>query len=287
MGGIYAPLNLSALYPLSRIFPVFTASRELSTPRFRTSRGFWYNQRMFKNIISLFFVFALALPAGAQTRSVVATSTRDAVQQFKQTVSSTRANFQIMMEQSRLQFQESMDAARTQLQTRLGEHRQALQTQLQKIRDERKRTSVQNIDDQMNDLNKRRLEHYTNVLDHLVTVLDRIASRADKAATRGADISAVRTAIDAARVAIDAARAAIASQTAKVYNITISDDTTLKNDVGKARRALQADLKIVHEKVKAAYEAARNAATTLAQIPRVDEATSTIPIATSSTSTVQ
>ena len=87
-------------------------------------------------------------------------------------------------------------------------------------------------------------------------------------------------AIEDAEAAIEVARAAVDAQAGETYEVEITDETRLRAEVGKARKELHDDLKAVFDLVKAAREAVREAATTLAQIPRPDDtqspATSTI-----------
>ena len=102
--------------------------------------------------------------------------------------------------------------------------------------------------------------------------MEKINARVEKAAAKGLDVSAVRTALTAADAAIAISKVAIANQTVKTYAIAVTGEATLRQNVGAARRALHADLKAVEQTVKDAREAVRKAATTLAGVPRVNEA---------------
>lgn len=165
----------------------------------------------------------------------------------------------------------TQDTTKQSVREQIQNRAEALKEQLQKIKDERKQQIVEKIDSALDALNKRYLNHLSNVLDRLEDVLKRIGSRADKAQTRTLDVTSVRTAIDKATQAIAAARAAIQTQSGKTYTITITSEDNVRTDVGKTRKALHDDLVKVRDAVKAAREAIRQAATTLAQIPKVDE----------------
>ncbi|MEK7149355.1 MAG: hypothetical protein AAB796_03065, partial [Patescibacteria group bacterium] len=102
-------------------------------------------------------------------------------------------------------------------------------------------------------------------------VMEKISVRVEKATEKGLDVSTVRTAITAADAAIAASKTATAAQTTKTYTIVVTDEATLRQNVGVARQALQADLKAVEQTVKNAREAVHSVATTLAKIPRVNE----------------
>lgn len=99
-----------------------------------------------------------------------------------------------------------------------------------------------------------------------------MVSRADKAEAAGRDVSTVRTAVSGAEAAIASARdTTVAAQAAKTYAIEVTTEETLRAAVEAAREALRADLTTVRESVKETHTALRVAATTLAQIPRVND----------------
>ncbi|KKR89118.1 MAG: hypothetical protein UU85_C0003G0035 [Candidatus Wolfebacteria bacterium GW2011_GWA2_42_10] len=240
---------------------------------------------------------ALILPTAAQTSGTSATpfrqQIRDIQQDFRQNIEEVRQNLKgeisqlregaleefkekrleakNLIEQKREEFKNTIEEKRAQLQSQIQKNREDLKNRLIKIKDERKKQTVERINNQINELNERRLDHFSDVLEKLEKVLDRIGSRADKAEAHGLDISAVRTAITEANNVIAASRAAIAAQAGKTYTIIISTEAALRTDVGKTRQVLHDDLTKVQETVKAAREAVKKAAVTLAQIPRVDE----------------
>lgn len=191
--------------------------------------------------------------------------------------------------QTKEQLQNAIGAKREALKTLIDAQKADLKTKLQTIKDARKRQVVEKINEEIQNLNTRRTDHYSDVLNKLSAAVGRIGTRADNAAGRGLDVSSVRTDLDAAKAAIKAAQDAILVQAGKVYTITVTNDATLKSNVGATRQALYNDLKALNEKVRAAYDAVHKAATDLAQIPKVDddhnhEATST-PSASTTTPT--
>ncbi|MBI4993721.1 apolipoprotein A1/A4/E family protein [Candidatus Wolfebacteria bacterium] len=201
---------------------------------------------------------------------------RDAMQQ---NLESKRAEAKNLMENKREDFKNKIETKREEVKSKIEAKKGELKDHLVKIKDERKKQIVEKIYDQVNELNKRRLDHFSAVLEKLEKILDRISGRADKAEVNGHDISAVKTAITEATNAIAASRTAIQNQTGKIYAPTISSESALKADVGEIRKTLHSDLTVIQETVKTSQEAVKKAATTLAQIPKVDElevATSTI-----------
>ena len=215
---------------------------------------------MKKLLIYSFLAVFLAFPVSAQT----GTTTGNTLETDRERVRS-----EIM--EMRDDFKTRMDAEKAELQGEIQDKREALRAQLQKVKDERRREVVERIDVRLDELNARMLDHFSNVLDRLEDVLERIASRADKAEGRGLDVSTLRTAITDALSSITSARSAVQVQAGKTCIVTVTTENNLRVDVGKARKCLHDNLTVVREAVKAAKEAVRRAATTLAQIPRVDE----------------
>ena len=161
---------------------------------------------------------------------------------------------------------------REALKTKIDERKAQLKEGLKLLKDERKKKIVERIDEQLRKLNERMTDHFLDVLTKLEKVLANISSRADKAAEAGKDVTAVRAAVTSAQAAIDAARATVQTQAGKLYNVTISgQEPKLKAEVGKARQTLHNDLAAVRKIVQVAREAVHTAATTLAQIPKIDD----------------
>lgn len=200
------------------------------------------------------------------------------LEEIKQKAGMTKEEFEAKrmeiknsIEKKQGELRNEIQAKRQELQSQIEAKRTELKNRLAKIKDENKKRIVEKVYNQVNELNKRMTDHFLNVLEKLEKVLERISSRAAKAETNGQDISAVKAAINEATDAINAAKTAVQNQAAKVYAPTINTENTLKSDVGKIRQALHNDLMAVQKTVKAAQEAVRKAATTLAQIPKVDE----------------
>lgn len=183
------------------------------------------------------------------------------------------------LKEKREQFKEEAKTKREEAEIKIKAMRADLKDRLQKIKDEKKKQAVEKIADEIDVLHKRTLDHYSDVLDKLEKSLERIGERADRAESRGLNMVTVRTAIKDAEKANGESRVAITAQAGKTYKIEITTEGKLRADVQKAREALRADLKKVFESVRAAHDAVRKAAVTLAQIPRIDEgvATSTPP----------
>lgn len=166
---------------------------------------------------------------------------------------------------------EVMIQKRAEVQERIEYQRTELKTRLQTIQNERKQRIAERIDEQLTALNKRMTNHYLHLLERIEAVLINIETRTDKAAQRGLEIGEVREAINTAHKVIEANSVAVTEQAGRIYAIEVGNEDTLKIDVGAARQALHNDLRSVRDTVRAAHDATRSAAVTLAQIPRVDD----------------
>lgn len=242
-----------------------------------------------KKVILPFLLFiALVFPTSAQTGLPVQGGTSTLLDRLKE----IRAGYQMEVQGIRVQdheqmqalrekFKSEMQTLRTQVQNKLQTEREALKAKLQSIRNEQKQKTVSRVADSLNDLNQRLTKQYGDMLDKLDQVLSRISSRADKAQARSLDVSAVLTQIQSARTAIGTGRDTVKAQAAKTYTINLPDIiststmSAVKSAMQSVRDALKNDLTAVRDVVKAARDAVQKAATTLAQIPRVNEATST------------
>jgi len=175
------------------------------------------------------------------------------------------------IERKREEYKKEIENRREEAKQVFEIKREELKNRLLNIKDERKKKAVENIDEHIKNLNERMTDHFSNVLDKMEEVLKGISSRTDKAEAHGLDVANIRALVVNAETAIASARGSIAEQAGKVYDIDITTEDKLKSDVTEARKALRGDLEILKEVVKKAHNAIREAAVSLAQIPKVDE----------------
>ena len=204
-------------------------------------------------------------------------------------IEAKRMEIRAAQEQRMAEFKQKLEDSKKELKERVDAKKQELKDRLASIKDEKKKATVEKIDGRLDELNAKYTEHYSEVLTKLGAVVEKINVRIERAAARGLDVSAVRTALISADAAIAASKTAIESQTAKTYLITVTDEATLRENVGAARQALRADLKAVEQTVKDAREATRKAATTLAGIQGINDVDtqSTTAPATTETGTTE
>ena len=183
----------------------------------------------------------------------------------KQQMEAKREELKQNLEQQREQMKQRMEQEREMLKNKIETKKEELKTHLATIRDEHKKQAVERINDNLDSINARVTTGFSNALDMLGNVLDRIVKRSDDSEVSGIDVSSVVAAVVAAQTAIGDARTAVEAQAGKTYPITISTENKLKTDVGKARQALYTDLKTVRDKIRAARDAAYQAARALAK----------------------
>lgn len=199
-----------------------------------------------------------------ENREETRTNVQDSQGELRQKNLESREALRQQIEERKEELKARMEEKRQELKDQMEQKREELKQRLEKIRDERKKEVVERINGQIGELNERLTNHYLDVLEKLGGLLVRIAERTDNAEERGVDVSAVRTAINEANLSIANAKEAIEVQSGKTYTIEVTSEEGLKNDVGRARQAFHDDMVSVRDAVKAAHDAVRNAATTLA-----------------------
>ena len=153
------------------------------------------------------------------------------------------------------------EQAREKLKLELQQKREEAKKKLQSVKDEAKRRILQQVTTQIDALNDLKAEHLTNVVTQIEGVLGRIETKITTAKTEGKDVAAAEAAVATAKVKIAEAKSAIATEAAKVYEIKITDQTAaaLRGQFQTTKKLFSDDIKAVHEKVKAARDAVRQA----------------------------
>ncbi len=198
----------------------------------------------------------------------------------KKTFEEQKEALKSAFEEKKQEFKQALEEKRNEMKTQIEAKRTELKKRLEVIKDENKKQIIERAGTELNKINERRTNHFSEILEHLDKVLLNISNRANKAESRGLGVSVARAAILNAENTIEVSRAAVKTQAAKVYTISVSTESALRSDANQAKKALRDDLMNVQEAVKLAHEAVKKAAVALAQIPRVDDDKSA-PTATS------
>ncbi|MDO8661180.1 MAG: hypothetical protein Q7K43_04780, partial [Candidatus Woesearchaeota archaeon] len=139
----------------------------------------------------------------------------------------------------------------SQIRERTKAEMQALRVQfkerVQTIKDTRKQGVTQKLDADIARANLKHTTKFNEVLARLQRMLDKIAPDAKDPKTLS-DIKSAQAKIDLAKVAV-------ANQAAKEYTIEITDETTLRKNVGTTISQFRQDLMQVHKLVIDARQA--------------------------------
>ncbi|MFA7191852.1 MAG: hypothetical protein WC089_00935 [Candidatus Paceibacterota bacterium] len=165
--------------------------------------------------------------------------------------------------EKRKEFELKKEALKTEMKSKADAAKEALKKTLGIMKDEKKKASVENIANIIDNANKNTGTRFTNTVNSVENVLVSIKSRSEKVGATGADTTAVLAEISKAEALITEARTAISTQSAKVYTIDVTDSTKVKEAMKATRDLFNADIKAVQEKVKLARDGVKKAADVL------------------------
>jgi len=112
------------------------------------------------------------------------------------------------------------------------------------IKDEKKKTRMETLQNRLNEINKNQTTLYMGTLKLLNTGVEKIQEASQQHATEsGKNTSDVTAKISSANTAIADAITIVTEQAQKTYVMTITAETQLKQDFGKERSKLASDLK--------------------------------------------
>lgn len=151
-------------------------------------------------------------------------------------------------------------AAQTQFRTQLQAERQTFKANLDKIKDQHKVLIVTDVNDRIASVSAERTETMHEALTTMTTILGAIQTQAETAKNAGKDTTQLDQAISTAQDTIATADASVTAEASKVYPITITSDTTLRQTVGTTVDQFKTDITSVYEQVVAARQAVLEAA---------------------------
>lgn len=172
----------------------------------------------------------------------------------KPTTANTSAPSAVSPKQQRLekmelkqQMKDTIQMKREEMSTIVKTRREEFKAKIETLKDQRKKVLVERIDTKLSTVNAKHTDRFTEVLSKLQQLLDKVSAQATDAKVL-ADIKIVQAAIDTAKTAVE-------TQAAKTYTATITDETTLRNNVGTTTSQLRQDLMATHKLVVAAKQA--------------------------------
>jgi hypothetical protein len=133
---------------------------------------------------------------------------------------------------------EALETKRAEVKDRVEERKQEFQDRLQNIKDERKQRIVANLAERFMHVNEKWTEHWTNMLGRLSEITAKMSGE-------GVDT-------EAADAAIASAQEAVETQAGKDYEIEITDENNLREEV-------QALVAIFKEDMRSTLSSVQNA----------------------------
>ena len=127
--------------------------------------------------------------------------------------------------------------------------RASFSASLKAIKDEKKKTLLETIQNRLAEINKNQTALLMRKLKRLNIGVEEMQKLAQAYEKEGKDLSAVTTSLSTANQAIADAISSVTTQAGKTYVISITSETNAKNDVGKVRVQLSSDLKKVRDAV--------------------------------------
>jgi len=194
------------------------------------------------------------------------------IENNKTDLNKTIADIKIKREEFKLKIETIKEETKAEITTMKNNFK----VSLDKIKNQTKRTSTEKIVNTIQELNTKWTNNLSDKITQIENVLISVKSRIAKAEDKGLDVSSLAEKVTRAENAISIARESILAQTKKVYEVTVTDETTLKTQMKDLRDTFSKDIKAVGGIVKSAHVALRDTATALAQIPKIDEASNDV-----------
>lgn len=169
-------------------------------------------------------------------------------------------------QQIRQNFIQSIQAKRVEAIKMAVEKRRVFKAQLSALKDQRKKTVVENIDNKISFFNQNHVEKMVNALDSLQQILDKISSQSSQLKAKSINTATLDTSVANAQNAIASAKTQVLNQASKEYVATISGETKLKAEVGVTVSQFRLDLQTANKSIIEAKQAVHNAASELAKL---------------------
>lgn len=195
-------------------------------------------------LASLLLVFSIGFVFADDDSDDDSTETRDRVRNEVQERVSDKLE---ATEAKRMEFKDRIETQREKNSETMEQKREELRDRLQLIKDERKREATEKLGTRLSTVKDKWVDHWNNVLTRLESILVKVEER-DDAGDVTEEIASARTAIAAAQTSIN-------ELAAKTYEIEITDEEGLGDDVSSAVATLKDDLSEVRTNMKAAHDA--------------------------------
>ena len=139
------------------------------------------------------------------------------------------------------------------------ETRAEFQEKLNKLKDEKKKIVVDRLNTKIAESNTKATGKMKEALAKFTIHLTRLQERSANLKAAGKDTANLDRLITTATTAVATAITAVEAQAAKIYTLTITNDVTVKAEVGKTTSQFRLDIQAAHKTVTAARLATLNA----------------------------
>ncbi len=158
-------------------------------------------------------------------------------------------DLRLHMEEERTAFLDSIKTSMEQSGTEREKRIQTLKDKINKFKDQVKKTKVEDIQTKITSFVTKRISIMTTNITKMTDLVGlnktQVAERAN-----GKDTTAFDAAAAAALTAINAAKDKLTELSSKQYVVTVTSETTVKNDVETVKKAIEEDLKVANELMK-------------------------------------
>lgn len=172
------------------------------------------------------------------------------------------AEAQARIESIKQEFEAKREEAKASFETQ----KEVLKEKISAIKDQKKQETVSRLNENINELNKKKTEEFSKVVAKLEGIWASIQNKATQAAANGAEVGFISEAQSQVDSLFSAAKDSLNQQTGKSYELNITTEDNLKTDIGQVRQTLESDLKAVREKIGAIKEMLYKEANQLSQV---------------------
>lgn len=166
-----------------------------------------------------------------------------------------RQDFWEKIKQDREKLHEEIKNRQEAAKTKLEAERAKLKQKLVGIRDAQKKATAERIHDRLGEVNKKMVDHFTNVAERLEDFASKLQERITNAKNEGRNVTSAQAALDKVKPLITELRTMIQAQAGKTYSVNVTSENQLESAFRTTRDSLHSDLGKIHDKIVAIRKA--------------------------------
>lgn len=160
-----------------------------------------------------------------------------------------REDFWAKIKQDREKLHEEIKNRQEAAKSKLESERAKLKEKLAVIRDAQKKITAERIYDRLGEVNKKMVNHFTNVAERLEDFASKLQDRITNAKNEGRDVTGAQAALDKVKPLITELRTMIQTQAGKTYSVNVTSENQLESAFRATRDSLHSDLGKIHDKI--------------------------------------